>query len=88
MTTATKCIAVKTPFGPLYLELMENGEQYKMGCDDAVTNSTYDKLTIEMKAMLVTFYVHDAEWISVFAYNDEGPSFLPITSNYGDQFPQ
>lgn len=84
-TKATKCIAVKTPFGNMYLTKDDDYDTYHHCDDDKKTKYVVEELCTH--GLHIT-PAHDG-WVAVYNSKTlELVSYLPIVSNYGDQFPQ
>lgn len=84
-TQATKCIAVSTPFGTMYLTKHSDFDTYHNVGGDVKTQYAMDKL-----CTCGLHIVNDNNgWVAVYnAKTADLVSYLPIASNYGDQFPQ
>lgn len=81
MNKPSKCIAVATPFGALYLELGDN-EVYKANKDNGVL--------IKLSALYgggLSFFYNSDSWVTVQAVGG-GRSVLNVIARYGDSFPQ
>ena len=75
--SATKCIAIDTPFGFMYLE--QKGTFYDRSRDVVTTKSFDAKVAADGYAAITP--IND-KWVAVST-----GGHWPIVSNYGDEFP-
>lgn len=84
-TKATKCIAVKTPFGLMYLESEMDGGIYVVSEE---SNEVYRKYLLLAGYGCLSFVGYDDQFIKTeHPFSGKFAGLLAITSNYGDQFP-
>lgn len=82
---ATKCIAVKTPFGLMYLSQDSEYGAYVVSEESKVVYRKYLSLTEVVGG--IDFVPYDDQFIVGITTTAKFAGLLSITSNYGDQFP-
>lgn len=80
-TKATKCIAVKTPYGLMYLELSNDGVYEGESSDDQIAS-----ILVNTK---IYPYENYPDWVELESKaGGRFIGFFEVSSHYGDQFPQ